>query len=141
MPNTKKPQSTPKTYQADEPCNKCGGLLRYYSRNRCVSCDKFRDKQRGLTKHRINVKWESNLRTKYGMTAEHYWALFDKQCGKCAICRKPPGRIKLAVDHCHHCNMIRGLLCKDCNTAIGLLADSVPHLCRAIDYLTLYPCN
>lgn len=43
--------------------------------------------------------------------------------------------MKLVVDHCHDTGKIRGLLCHNCNRALGLLKDSVHTLESAIDYL------
>ena len=54
----------------------------------------------------------------YGITSEDYDRLLAHQGGKCAICRKPPGRIRLAVDHCHRAKKVRGLLCAYCNNKV-----------------------
>jgi hypothetical protein len=42
---------------------------------------------------------------------------------------------RFAVDHCHTSGKIRGLLCTNCNTAIGLLKDDPNALQRAIDWV------
>ncbi len=39
------------------------------------------------------------------------------------------------LDHCHKTGRVRGILCNQCNTAIGLLEDSMAKLQAAIDYL------
>ena len=39
------------------------------------------------------------------------------------------------VDHCHTTGKIRGLLCRKCNTAIGLLNDNATVLRLAAEYL------
>jgi len=54
----------------------------------------------------------------------------------CAICGGQPtnGR-RLAIDHCHETDEIRGLLCNKCNLLIGHARDSVDILRAAIDYL------
>jgi hypothetical protein len=82
------------------------------------------------------------LMSKFGLTLEDYDTLVATQDNLCAICHKPEtaqtprGNIKpLAVDHCHRTNVVRGLLCHRCNTAIGLLDDSNEHLLSAINYL------
>ena len=57
---------------------------------------------------------------------------------KCAICELDEVDSlhgKLSVDHCHRTGKIRGLLCVNCNTAIGKLKDSDALLQKAINYL------
>lgn len=53
----------------------------------------------------------------------------NKECG---ICGK---KDSLIVDHCHETNIIRGVLCGTCNTAIGLLGDNLEGVQKAYDYL------
>jgi len=43
------------------------------------------------------------------------------QGGVCAICGKPPGKTRLALDHCHRTGRVRGLLCWSCNVKLGWL--------------------
>jgi len=81
---------------------------------------------------------ENNYRRSYGITVPQYEAMLARQQGCCAICRKPPKGRRLAVDHCHTTNAVRGLLCTTCNTAIGALYDDPVILQRAIDYLFFY---
>lgn len=72
----------------------------------------------------------------YGLTPADYERLLQEQSGVCAICEgtNKNGR-RLAVDHCHETDRIRGLLCGTCNSGIGLLKDD-PDLCRlAAKYL------
>lgn len=52
--------------------------------------------------------------------------------------RKKGIKRSLAVDHCHKTNMVRGLLCHRCNTAIGLLNDDFTTLKSALKYLRHY---
>lgn len=56
----------------------------------------------------------------------------SRQRGGCAICRE---KKRLCVDHCHVSKKVRGLLCRECNIALGLLNDSVARLKRAVKYL------
>lgn len=73
---------------------------------------------------------------KYGITWEDYRQILDDQQGVCAICQIECSTGKnLAVDHCHETGEVRGLLCSNCNTAIGKFKDSTKNLQRAIDYL------
>lgn len=39
------------------------------------------------------------------------------------------------VDHCHTTGKVRGLLCNNCNTALGLVDDKIEVLKRMIKYL------
>jgi hypothetical protein len=38
--------------------------------------------------------------------------------GRCQLCRRHVGRDSLVWDHCHICQLERGYLCNDCNTAL-----------------------
>jgi len=89
------------------------------------------------------AKRKHNLKKNYGLTISEYDALFARQGYKCAICdRKPETRtrqgrkLRLAVDHCHETGQIRGLLCADCNRAIGQLGDSAERIEKALAYLS-----
>jgi hypothetical protein len=44
-------------------------------------------------------------------------------------------KMKLVVDHCHASGSVRGLLCHNCNRALGLPKDSDEVLQRAISHL------
>lgn len=74
-------------------------------------------------------------RYKYGITIEQYEALFSAQGGACAICARPPGTKPLCVDHDHNTGAVRGLLCSQCNTALGVFGDNEAGLRKALDYL------
>ncbi len=50
-----------------------------------------------------------------------YDLLFDTQKGKCRLCQKHVEELKkdLVADHDHVTGVIRGLLCNECNLALG----------------------
>ena len=74
--------------------------------------------------------------TPYRMTVKDYNRLFTEQNGVCAICGiKPTLERRLAVDHSHTTNKIRGLLCTLCNSGLGMFKDNIDLLARAISYL------
>ena len=52
---------------------------------------------------------------------------------RCAICGCEARR--LAVDHCHRTNAVRGMLCTHCNWGLGYFRDDKKLLERAIRYL------
>lgn len=84
--------------------------------------------------------WKRNVQLKhlYGITIDDFIAMSNKQDGLCKICSshgKDNRNGVLFVDHCHVTNKVRGLLCKDCNTALGLLKDCPERMTAAINYL------
>ena len=88
---------------------------------------RFRDRKRNAA-----------LKHSFGITLDDYNKMFNNQNGKCAICGKHQTEFKeaLSVDHCHRTGKIRGLLCKNCNTALGLMKDNSKLLFEALRYLT-----
>jgi hypothetical protein len=75
------------------------------------------------------------LKYKYGLSLETFRALVQAQEGVCAICGARPA---VAVDHDHVTGRIRGILCKQCNLAIGLIGESMSTLKNAMEYLKKY---
>lgn len=81
------------------------------------------------------------LKKSYGITLEEYQSMHEKQEGLCAICQtegfklRPEHSLLLVVDHCHTTGKVRGMLCHNCNRALGLLQDNLENLQRAIAYL------
>lgn len=74
---------------------------------------------------------------KYGITVEIYNALLLEQNNSCATCLRAAKEFtkRLAVDHCHTTGKVRGLLCSQCNTALGKYRDDIETMERAITYL------
>lgn len=64
---------------------------------------------------------------KYGMSQDDFDALLEKQGMACAICHRDdwPGKHLPHVDHDHKSGKIRGILCSKCNTALGLVNESL----------------
>jgi len=80
---------------------------------------------------------KGDLFRKYGLTLEAYNQMFDGQAGCCALCGVHQSELKkaLAVDHCHVTGKVCGLLCHNCNAAIGLLKEDADLIMRAADYV------
>lgn len=89
------------------------------------------------------AKRDRHLQSLYGLSRVEYEQLATKQNNLCAICKKPESIINkktgltknLSVDHCHSTGKIRGLLCGNCNTAIGLLKENIVTCKAVISYL------
>lgn len=75
------------------------------------------------------------MMTTYKISAEKYDELNAIQ--KCQCCgRNEKDFVKgLAIDHCHKSGQVRGVLCPNCNTAIGLFNDDPTVMKKAISYL------
>lgn len=76
----------------------------------------------------------------YGITYEQYEVIYKQQGGVCAVCGSVPdavkhGRVSLVVDHDHATGKIRGLLCNNCNSGLGIIGDTIEHLEKALAYL------
>lgn len=99
------------------------------------------NKESVSARKRKNYSKEQQRNTKlqklYGITLDDYNKMFADQAGCCATCgthnsvtTKP-----LCVDHCHTTGLVRGLLCTQCNVALGLAKDNITTLQNMIKYL------
>lgn len=92
-------------------------------------CDKHYQKDR---------KWRA-----MGLSALEFYEQAKAQNFTCLICEQPEGTKssvsndprELAVDHCHETNVIRGILCGNCNRALGLFGDDPEVVAKAATYL------
>ena len=129
---TATPSKYPQGSFKDKPCGWCGedfkpnGPSHKYCGTDCKSAgnsDKYYQKQ-------------------YGVGLRDVEAMYQEQNGKCAICDEHGFKMRdvhtsgLNLDHCHTTGKVRGLLCHNCNRAIGLLQDDTERMRRAIDYVS-----
>lgn len=84
-----------------------------------------KNKQKELDRIRLN---------KYGITGDEFRALLKQQEFKCSICNRDITK-NLSVDHDHLTGKIRGLICNNCNLAMGNADDSPERLRAIADYL------
>jgi hypothetical protein len=95
--------------------------------------------QAAIQSEQARLNWASgrHLKTRYGITLEEYKNVIKLQDYKCALCLKPLtfGKGGASIDHCHETNKIRGVLCKPCNTGLGLLGDNQTGLSKALNYV------
>lgn len=96
--------------------------------------------------HRRKPEYSKNRHflEKYGITLADYRRMHDERDGRCDICgnresrfirKNHRGEVFLCVDHDHETGEVRGLLCGDCNSALGKFKDNPTTLLRAIGYL------
>ena len=144
--------------RSTKPCPKCGGEMQRRMRAKggyqCATCSAAWQRQRRVDqpehvhaldkkskiKHQVKVAARTSAyrqRTfrerNYGLSYTRYLALHAQQNGACAICKKPVA--VLAVDHDHESKEIRGLLCRRCNSGLGMFGDSIQMLVAALEYL------
>lgn len=100
---------------------------------RTAQCKKCRSKKYDRTP----AKRCANLRYRYGISLEEFEFKLAEQGGACALCAKKyiKGNNRFHVDHCHENGHIRGILCHDCNTALGKLGDTVESIEKVLEYL------
>ena len=121
-------------------CAKCQDRPRAPSSAYCREC---RNEYQSAYKRRryapdlaYRARAVSYVRKKlYGISEERYTELWAQQGGVCAICLQDDEAKGLGVDHDHETGEVRGLLCTNCNTALGLLRDRPFLLSRAKEYL------
>lgn len=107
-------------------------------RHCCIACLR-KDKQEKYEHYRN--AWRKST---YGVDDDWYNTKLEKQKGVCAICGKKEtmknsyGVRNLCIDHNHFTGQIRGLLCSNCNRAIGSIKEDIPALKKAIEYLECY---
>ena len=89
----------------------------------------------------------NSSRNRLGVTRSQMQRLHALQGGQCAVCEKSitsehgeDAQVRACVDHDEQTGIIRGLLCNDCNRALGFLKHDQGVLEQAIRYLdgTLY---
>jgi hypothetical protein len=76
---------------------------------------------------------------KYGITAEQFHELMNRQKDSCATCCVPfdwsDRETKPHIDHCHVTLKVRGILCKKCNSVLGMVKDNAKTLLNLAEYL------
>lgn len=119
-------------------------------KNICKSCVSINDKlykQANYKRVKENKrKWQKDnkehlrnyhFKKNYNITLNDYNIMLVNQDNKCRICNE--NKDTLVVDHCHSTNEVRGLLCNDCNLALGMFKDDINRLNNAIKYLKELP--
>ena len=104
---------------------------REYFKSICKICFCQKEKER-----KSSYKLDYRLWYKYGISRPQWELILLAQDGKCKICsREFDDKIKIEVDHNHKTQVIRGLLCSNCNQGLGKFGDDPEQLIKAANYL------
>ncbi len=139
------------------PLSKTPEYRRAYQNHRYATDPEFRKRMRAATKRWIgknrdrvrgyDTAWRAKktdgisngkrfkLKYKYGVTVKEYKTRVAACGGLCQACGK---KASLNVDHAHDDGHVRGMLCGNCNRAIGLLGDGIAGVEGAMRYLQAY---
>lgn len=138
-----------------EHCARCDTLLTEKNKDLSASrlqnylCKKCTAEMVRNTRDKTKQR-DYDLLRNYGITVNEYEAMLNDQNGVCWICEKPPAKVRLSVDHLHEKGerrrnpklirkRVRGLLCWQCNQALGKFRDNPDFLRKAADYLEACP--
>lgn len=110
----------------------------------CIDCTKEKQKTRWVSRT-PKKRLEQHLKYKYNVTIFELEEMLKEQDNKCSICKsKLPDlliyedrRRGYAIDHNHDTGKVRGILCLNCNTLLGMAKDNKDILLEAINYLEL----
>ncbi len=106
---------------------------KYYQKNK----DKINEKMKKYNKENPEKRKNAILKNVYGITLDQYNQMFEKQKGKCAICKRHQKDLTrtLCVDHNHKTKKVRGLLCLTCNTDVSVVENRLKEMLK---YLNKY---
>lgn len=77
----------------------------------------------------------AQIKARFGLSIAEFNAILQAQGHVCAICKRPPNRKRLHIDHDHVTGIVRGLLCFRCNMALGYFGDNPDALRAGAEYL------
>lgn len=113
-------------------CEDCGSGIEQHRvggvRRFCETC-----RERRRRAYLARAYRRHNLKKSYGLTESGHAELVATHGGRCDICSEAD--VRLVIDHDHASGMLRGVLCSNCNTALGLLRDDPQRIRAALDYL------
>lgn len=110
----------------------------------CTPCwTEFQKESKARRRARgIAVSDRADVRRRYGLSHEQWRELVERANGHCMVCgtiETRTGRngttLRLAIDHDHETGVVRGLICYDCNIALGAAREDPERLRSLAEYL------
>jgi len=129
--HTGTPEKYPQGYFKPKPCGLCATTFTPKSPSNRY-CSQY------CSDHSITSAY---LKRTYGISYDQYLEMLHEQGHVCKLCSgegflmSGHHKLKLVVDHCHRTGKVRGLLCHNCNRALGLLHDDPATILAAFEYL------
>ena len=140
--------------------NDCHPDRKHYAKGQCASCymkaphrlayrkrwretsPKYKEIQdRYYAKRTETASWRNGwLNRKFGITEDEYNEMLSHQNRQCLLCGTEPTNRRLAVDHNHITNKVRGLLCLPCNRVLGYV-ENTEWINKATEYLRSHSCQ
>ena len=122
-----------------------GGAQRHLIKSRCNSC-LYKEHRRWVQENPERVReykdrdsWTLIKRcSRRNITPEQLVDVYERQGECCAICKDKIQLVDSAIDHNHDTGQFRGVLCKQCNRALGMFKDSPTVLKNAVKYLEFF---
>ncbi len=74
-----------------------------------------------------------NRYNRYGLTGRQFTEMLEAQNNCCKICKEVMER--QCVDHDHATGKVRGILCFNCNVALGHFKDNASNILEAYNYI------
>ncbi len=87
-----------------------------------------RNKDGWVKRNKYQIR-TANIKKRFNITRNEYDEIISNPCMICG------GKEDIVLDHSHETGLIRGPLCRNCNTGLGLFTDNEGKLNNAIQYL------
>lgn len=136
-------------HRYDKICSKCGVNKRHKTRsgNYAVYCKSCQFTYGNEKWHKRDKKEYNVIRrvNKHNISKEEFIRKFELQEGKCEICKrdivmtgKRHAKNLAHLDHNHKTQVMRGVLCRGCNIAIGHFEENEQSMINAALYIRKY---
>ena len=110
-----------------------------YEKNKESIGESRKEYRQNHPEHFARLEKKYDLWSKYRLTLFDLQGMLNQQNGLCANdgCKTmlTTGKSGYCVDHDHKTGIVRGLLCRNCNLALGHAKDSLQRLQGLMDYL------
>lgn len=91
--------------------------------------------KRWRAKNKSKTRFQ-RIKRKYNIDEEGFNDILESQGNSCEICKS--SEWLPVVDHDHLTGSVRGLLCSNCNTALGLLKENEDSVMGLLNYIRKY---